>query len=89
MPTSNPNKGILQYLPQILSIAGLVGAAGMFYGQVDNAFTKINNLEQRQDRQLEIIQRLEGRIIDLEKRTEYYKGLRDGRTEISGAKRAE
>lgn len=75
------SKGILQYWPQILSMVTIVAAAGMFYSNVNNAFTQIKNNSDRQDRQFELIQKLEGRIIELEKRTEYYKGLRDGRTE--------
>lgn len=74
-------KGIIQYWPQILSMLMLVGTGGVFYGNVNNAFIEIKNGKERQDRQFELYQKLEQRIIDIEKRTEYYRGLREGRTE--------
>lgn len=86
---SNPNKGVIQYWPQILGIASLVFSAGVVYGKFGQMDEKVRNAELRQDRQLEIIQSQDKRIIELEKRTEYYKGLRDGRTEVQGIKKAE
>jgi len=75
------SKGIFQYWPQILGIASLVFSAGVVYGKFGQMDEKVKNVELRQDRQLELYQTLEKRIIELEKRTEYYKGLRDGRNE--------
>jgi hypothetical protein len=74
-------KGIFQYAGQIFGIASFVFTAGVVYGKFGQMDEKIKNLELRQDRQLELYQSLERRIIELEKRTEYYKGLRDGRNE--------
>jgi hypothetical protein len=83
------SKGILQFIPQILAMLSLVAGGGFFYGRVDNAFTEIKNSKDRQDRQFELIQKLEGRIIELEKRTEFYRGLREGRNEAAGRKSTE
>lgn len=88
MPTNHlPNRGILQYWPQILSMVMAVGAAGAFYGKVNNAFTQIENLSARQERQFEEKKALELRVIELEKNTQYYKGLRDGRNEVNQTKK--
>ncbi len=87
-------KGIMQYWAQILGIASFVFTAGVVYGKFGQMDEKQKNLdiiievtkkssEARADRQLEIIQSQDKRIIELEKRTEYYKGLRDGRNEKS------
>lgn len=76
-----PNKGILQYWPQIFGIASFVFTAGVVYGKFGQMDERQKGIEERQDRQLELYQSLEKRIIELEKRTEYYKGLRDGRNE--------
>lgn len=81
MATQNNNKGILQYWPQIISMLSIVAGGGFFYGKVDNAFVEIKNSKDRADRQLELIQKLEGRMIEQEKTREYNKGLRDGRNE--------
>jgi len=81
MPVQNHNKGILQYWPQIFGIASMVFTAGVVYGKFGQMDEKVRNTELRQDRQFELIQAQEKRIIELEKRTEYYKGLRDGRNE--------
>ena len=81
MATSNPKQGIMQYWAQIFGIASFVFTAGVVYGKFGQMDEKVKNTELRQDRQLEIIQTQDKRIIELEKRTEYYKGLRDGRTE--------
>lgn len=89
MPTSNPNKGIIQYWPQILGIASLVFSAGVVYGKFGQMDEKVKNTELRQDRQFEMYQTLEKRMIEQEKSREYYRGLREGRAEIQGVKKAE
>lgn len=73
------NRGILQYWPQIFGIASFVFTAGVVYGKFGQMEEKAKNGELRQDRQFELYQVMEKRIIDLEKRSEYYRGLRDGR----------
>ncbi len=78
---SLPNRGILQYWPQIFGIVSFVFTAGVVYGKFGQMDEKVKNTELRQDRQLELYQAQDKRIIELEKRTEYYKGLRDGRNE--------
>ena len=81
MATSNPKQGIMQYWAQIFGIASFVFTAGVVYGKFGQMDEKVKNTELRQDRQLELYQTQDKRIIELEKRTEYYKGLRDGRNE--------
>ena len=82
MPTNqNHNRGIWQYWQPIIGVGGFLIAGGIFYNRVESAFQKLQEVEKRQDRQFDLIQSLENRIIDLEKRTEYYRGLRDGRNE--------
>lgn len=80
MSQSRPN-GILQYWPTLAGIISFVFTAGVVYGKFGQMDEKVKNTELRQDRQLEIIQSQDRRIIELEKRTEYYKGLREGRNE--------
>jgi len=86
MATSNPKQGIMQYWAQIFGIASFVFTAGVVYGKFGQMDEKVKNAELRQDRQLDIIQSQDKRIIELEKRTEYYKGLRDGRNESNNKK---
>lgn len=86
------SKGIWAYWQPLVGMASFLIGVGIFYAKSEAQSEKIRNLEvtvennkkmfeARQDRQLEIIQSQDRRIIELEKRTEYYKGLRDGRTE--------
>jgi hypothetical protein len=83
------NKGILQYWPQIFGIASFVFTAGVVYGKFGQMDEKQKNSELRQDRQFELYQVLERRMIEQEKSREYYKGVRDGRSEAQGIKKAE
>ena len=86
------SKGIWQYWQPLVGMASFLIGVGIFYAKSEGQSEKIRNMEAtleanrktaeaRADRQLEIIQSQDRRIIELEKRTEYYKGLRDGRTE--------
>jgi len=75
------SKGIWQYWQPLVGMASFLIGVGIFYAKSEAQSERLKNLELRQDRQLEIIQSQDRRIIELEKRTEYYKGLRDGRTE--------
>lgn len=90
MPTQN--KGIWQYWQPLVGMASFLIGVGIFYAKSEAQGEKMRNIEQtieenkndaegRFNRQLEIIQSQDKRIIELEKRTEYYKGLRDGRNE--------
>lgn len=83
------NKGIWQYWQALVGMGSILIGVGVFYAKTEAQGERIKNAEARADRQFELIQTMEKRIIELEKRTEYYKGLRDGRTEIQGAKKAE
>lgn len=91
MTRNQNNKGIWQYWQTIMGIVSFVFAAGVFYSEnkemkakmikVEEAYrAKDTELEKRQDRQFQLYQELEKRIIDLEKRSEYYRGLREART---------
>jgi hypothetical protein len=75
------NKGIWQYWQALAGMASFLIGVGIFYAKTEAQSERIKNAELRQDRQFELIQTQEKRIIELEKRTEYYKGLRDGRNE--------
>ncbi len=77
------SKGIWQYWQPLVGMASFLIGVGIFYAKSEAQAERLKNLELRQDRQLEIIQSQDRRIIELEKRTEYYKGLRDGRNENS------
>jgi hypothetical protein len=92
--TRQNDKGLLTYWPQLIGLVGLVFSAGVIYGKFGTMDEKQKSMESnhdndkkaidgRMDRQLEIIQGQEKRIIDLEKRTEYYRGLREGRQEAT------
>lgn len=76
---SQNNKGILQYWPQILSMITIVAAGGVFYNKVESAFQSIQEIKDRQDRQFDLYQKVEIRLNDVDKRSEYYRGLREGR----------
>lgn len=89
MTKSNPNKGLVQYWPQILGIASLVFSAGVVYGKFGQMDEKQQAIEDRQNRQFEMYQALEKRTIDNEKSREYSRGVRDGRAEALGIKKAE
>ncbi len=65
-------------------MVSLVFGAGVVYGKFGTMDEKQRSMELRQDRHLEMMQAQEKRIIDLEKRTEYYRGLREGRNERTG-----
>lgn len=82
MPATHPSKvGLLAYWPQLIGLVSLVFGAGVVYGKFGTMDEKQKQLDQRQDRHLEMMQTQEKRIIELEKRTEYYRGLREGRNE--------
>lgn len=92
-----PNRGIWQYWQPLVGMASFLIGVGIFYAKSEAQGEKMRNLEAlldankkqaeaRADRQLEIIQSQDKRIIELEKRTEYYKGLRDGRNEVNNKK---
>lgn len=82
MPTAHPSKGgLLAYWPQLIGLVSLVFGAGVVYGKFGTMDEKQRAMELRQDRHLEMMQAQEKRIIELEKRTEYYRGLREGRNE--------
>lgn len=89
MATHQPSKGIWQYWQPLIGMATFLIAGGIFYNKVESAFQKLSEIEKRQDRQLELYQSLEKRMIDQEKSREYTRGVRDGRAEISGVKKAE
>ncbi len=82
--TRDSNKGLLAYWPQLIGLVSLVFGAGVVYGKFGTMDEKQRSMEARQDRHLEMMQQQEKRIIDLEKRTEYYRGLREGRNERTG-----
>ena len=75
------NKGIWAYWQPLVGMASFLIGVGIFYAKSEAMAEKQKNAELRQDRQFELIQSMEKRIIDLEKRTEYYRGLREGRNE--------
>lgn len=75
------NKGILQYWPQIFGIASFVFTAGVVYGKFGQMDERQKQLELRQDRQFQLYQDIEKRMIDQEKNREYNRGLREGRSE--------
>lgn len=79
------NRGIWQYWQPLVGMATFLIAGGIFYNKVESAFQKLDEFEKRQDRQFELYKELEKRIIDVEKRSEYYRGLREGRTEKTPA----
>lgn len=83
------SKGIWQYWQPLVGMATFLIAGGVFYNKVESAFQKLAEVEKRQDRQLELYQSLEKRMNEQEKSREYYKGVRDGRAEMQGAKKAE
>jgi len=83
MTAHNNNKGILSYWPQIFGISSFVFTAGIVYGKFGQMEERQKAVEARQDRKFELHSQLEKRMIEQEKRTEYYKGLRDGRTETT------
>lgn len=89
MAIRQQNKGILQYWPQILGIASMVFSAGVVYGKFGQMDEKQKATDARQDRQFEMYQALEKRTIDNEKSREYSRGLRDGKAEALGIKKAE
>lgn len=64
-------------------------AGGIFYNKVETAFQKLSEIEKRQDRQFDLYQALEKRMNEQEKSREYYRGVRDGRAEAAGVKKAE
>lgn len=72
-------KGILAHWQPMIGMASILIGVGIFYAKSEAQSEKIKNSELRQDRQFELIQSQEKRIIELEKRSEYYRGLRDGR----------
>ncbi len=93
--TRDSNKGLLAYWPQLIGLVGLVFSAGVIYGKFGTMDEKQRSMETshdndkkaidaRMDRHLEMMQTQEKRIIELEKRTEYYRGLREGRNEKTG-----
>jgi hypothetical protein len=79
----NHNTGLLAYWPQLIGMISLVFGAGVVYGKFGTMDEKQRAMELRQDRHLEMMQAQEKRIIELEKRTEYYRGLREGRQEVT------
>lgn len=81
MTLPHHDKGLLTYWPQLIGLVGLVFSAGVIYGKFGTMDEKQKQLDARQDRHLEMMQTQEKRIIELEKRTEYYRGLREGRNE--------
>lgn len=92
--TQQANKGIWQYWQPLVGMASFLIGVGIFYAKSEAQSEKIRNLEitvesnkkaadARSDRQLEIIQSQDRRIIELEKRSEYYRGLRDGKNNTS------
>lgn len=89
MPIQNHNRGIWQYWQPLVGMATFLIAGGIFYNKVESAFQKLDEIEKRQDRQLELYQSLDKRVNDQEKSREYYRGVRDGRAEVGGVKKAE
>jgi len=87
MPTHLPNKGIIQYWPQIFGIASMVFTAGVIYGKFGQMDEKQKGFEERLNRQFEMYQALEKRTIDNEKSREYSRGVREGRAEVQGQKK--
>lgn len=83
------HRGIWQYWQPLVGMATFLIAGGIFYNKVESAFQKLGEVEKRQDRQLELYQNLEKRMNEQEKSREYYRGVRDGRSEIAGGKKAE
>ncbi len=79
MATADTHKGIWQYWQPMIGMASILIGVGVFYAKSEAMAERVKASENRQDRQFELIQSQERRIIDLEKRSEYYRGLRDGR----------
>lgn len=77
------SKGIWAYWQPLVGMASFLIGVGIFYAKSEAMAEKLKNAELRQDRQFELIQSQEKRIIDLEKRSEYYRGLREARNNSS------
>jgi hypothetical protein len=74
--------GILQYWQPFIGIIAFVGGAGMFYSKVQLMEKKLAEIENRQDRQFQLIQSGDKRVNDLEKESAYQKGVHEGRADI-------
>lgn len=85
--------GLVQYWPQIASIAMVVFYIGMAYGNSRTMEQKIESIEQTettksksQDRQrsedLKMVEDIDKRVDELEKQASYQEGYRKARQEI-------
>lgn len=70
--------GILQYWQPLVGIATFLVAGGIFYGKVVSMQQQLGEIEDRQDRQFQLIQALEKRNEELEKKAAYAEGYHDG-----------
>ena len=71
------NKGIMQYWPTIVGLISFVFAVGVFVNKTDSANQAVKAVEARLDRQFQMMQELNGRVVIVEKEAAYQKGLHE------------
>mgnify|MGYP001226891687 FL=1 len=74
------NKGIMQYWPTIVGLISFVFAVGVFVNKTDSANQAVKAVEARLDRQFQMMQELNGRVVIVEKEAAYQKGLHENIT---------
>lgn len=70
---------IWNYWQPLVGVATFLVAGGIFYNKVVTMQQKQTEIEARQDRQFQLIQSMEKRISEIEKKEAYEDGLRDGK----------
>ena len=67
----------MQYWPTIVGLISFVFAVGVFVNKTDSANQAVKAVEARLDRQFQMMQELNGRVVIVEKEAAYQKGLHE------------
>ena len=70
----------MQYWPTIVGLVSFVFAVGVFVNKTDSANQAVKAIDARLDRQFQMVQELNARVVIVEKEAAYQKGLHENIT---------
>ena len=77
-----PDEFLKNNLSLVISFIAAVFAAGSIFSEFTSLKDELHLVHERLDEKVLVIEKVENRLIDLEKKTEYERGLLDAKSKI-------
>lgn len=77
-----PDEFLKNNLSLVVSFIAAVFAAGSIFSEFTSLKDELHLVHERLDEKVLVIEKIENRLIDLEKKTEYERGLLDAKSKI-------